>query len=242
MKILGKAARSLPLALVAASLMMGTAPAKAERERRAVRRLFGGGIRYKPRNLGPREIYPDAPPPRRVVAAPKVTGPSYYNYKADPLVRVDFAALRAAPEKVTFEPSPTGPSISEAAAGLDGFDLFAEKDIAKAISDYYSANPQFIWVTEQQRQRARPKRRSACSARADSYGLSPADYAVTVPSAATDGGDAGGAHGRAGALRDDAVGARAALRARRPDRPHRSQPHFRLSRFPGKDRSTCRAC
>ena len=61
--------------------------------------------------------------------------------------------------------SPAGPSISDAAAGLDGFDLFAEKDVAKAISDYYSANPQFIWVTDQQRQRQGASRRSACSAR-----------------------------------------------------------------------------
>src|SRR4051794_11330892 len=130
MRILGKAARSLPLALVAASLMMGTAaPAKAEATGGLFDRLFGGdGIRYKPRNYAPyryREVYPDAPQPRKAVAAPKVTGPSYYNYKADPLVRVDFAALRAQPQKITFEPSPASPSISEAAAGLDGFDLFA---------------------------------------------------------------------------------------------------------------------
>ena len=87
-----------------------------------------------------------------MVAAPRVTGPTYYDYKPDALVRVDFAALTNVPEKVTFETAPAGPSITEAAAGLDGFDLFAEKDIAKAISDYYSANPQFIWVTDQQRQ------------------------------------------------------------------------------------------
>ena len=152
MRILGKATRSLPLALIAASLMIGTGSARAEREGSLFDALFGG-IRYKPRNVDPRKVFPDAPRPRKAVAAPRVTGPSYYNYKADPLVRVDFAALRAAPEKITFEPSPAGQSISDAAAGLDGFDLFAEKDVAKAISDYYSANPQFIWVTDQTRQR-----------------------------------------------------------------------------------------
>ena len=123
-----------------------------------------------------------------MVAAPKVTGPTYYDYKPDPLVRVDFAALRTAPEKVTFETSPAGPSITEAAAGLDGFDLFAEKDIAKAISDYYAANPQFIWVTDHN-VNAKAEAAIRLLGSADSYGLSPAEYAVTVPSAAVDGGD-----------------------------------------------------
>ena len=98
MRILGKATRSLPLALIAASLMMGTGSARAEREGSLFDALFGG-IRYKPRNVDPRKVFPDAPRPRKAVAAPKVTGPSYYNYKADPLVRVDFAALRAAAGK-----------------------------------------------------------------------------------------------------------------------------------------------
>jgi murein L,D-transpeptidase YcbB/YkuD len=183
MTILGNAARSLPLALVAASLVIGTAPAKAEPEGGLFERLFGGFVPYKPRYYGPRNAYPDAPPPRRMVAAPRVTGPTYYNYKADPLVRVDFAALRALPEKVTFEPSLAGPSISDAAAGLDGFDLFAEKEIARALSDYYSANPQFIWVTGQN-VNAKAEQAIRLLGSADSYGLSPADYAVTVPSAA----------------------------------------------------------
>ena len=61
MRILGKVARSLPLALVAASLMMGTAvPARAEATGGLFDRLFGGGdIPYKPRYY-PREAYPDA--------------------------------------------------------------------------------------------------------------------------------------------------------------------------------------
>ena len=92
--MLGTAARSLPLTLVAASLMIGTVPARAEREGGLFDMLFGGGVRYKPRNE-----FPDAPKPRKVIAAPRVTGPSYYNYKADPLVKVDFAALRACPKR-----------------------------------------------------------------------------------------------------------------------------------------------
>ena len=131
--MLGTAARSLPLAVVAASLVVGTVPARAEREGNLFDMLFGGGVRYKPRNE-----FPDPPKPRKVVTAPRVSGPSYYNYKADPLVKVDFAALRALPEKATFDPSPAELSIGTAAAGLDGFDLFAEKDVAKALADYYT--------------------------------------------------------------------------------------------------------
>src|SRR6187200_2944160 len=77
LNMLGTAARCLPLALVATSLMIGTVPAKAEREGGLFDMLFGGGVRYKPR-----PEFPEAPRPRKVVAAPRVTGPSYYDYKA----------------------------------------------------------------------------------------------------------------------------------------------------------------
>ena len=158
-------------------------------------------------------------------------------------MRVDFAALaRRAGKGRRSTRSPAEPSISEAAAGLDGFDLFAEKDIAKAISDYYSANPQFIWVTGQTTSTPGAEQAIRLLGSADSYGLSPADYAVTVPSAAGDGGDAGRPHDRAGALRDDAVGARAALRAATPRAAASiptASPAITISR---PSRSTLAAC
>jgi murein L,D-transpeptidase YcbB/YkuD len=163
--------------------------------------LFGGPIRYKPRGE-----FPDAPA-RTTVAAPKITAPSYYDYKADPLVKVDFSALSAtAPsppatvpaaspettativEKTAFAPAAAGSSIKDAAAGLSGFDLFAEKDVARALLDYYSANPDFIWVSDL-KANARAEEAIHVLGEADSYGLSPADYAVSVPSAAFDEND-----------------------------------------------------
>ena len=226
--MLGTAARSLPLVLVAVSLMIGTVPARAEREGGLFEMLFGGGVRYKPRNE-----FPDPPKPRKVVAAPRVTGPSYYDYKADPLVKVDFAALRALPEKATFDPAPAEPSISAAAAGLDGFDLFAEKDVAKALADYYAANPQFIWVTSGG---ANAKAEQAIRLLGVCRKLWPVAGRLCRHRA-----DrrrrwrrSGRPHRRAGAFRDDAVGARAALCPRCPERPRRSQPHLRLSRIPGQ--------
>ena len=100
-----------------------------------VRHAFRRAVRYRP------IPDPDAPnADRPAAAAPKVSAPSYYDYKADPLVHVDFAALRALPESPTVRARAREPR-SPAAAGLDGFDLLAEKDIGKALVDYYAAKP-----------------------------------------------------------------------------------------------------
>ncbi|TIS73260.1 MAG: hypothetical protein E5X00_21350, partial [Mesorhizobium sp.] len=68
--------------------------------------------------------------------------------------------------------------------GLSDYELFAEPDIAKALIAYYSANPDFIWVTGDA-----PNSRAQDAVRvlggAASYGLTPADYSVDVPAAAT---------------------------------------------------------
>jgi murein L,D-transpeptidase YcbB/YkuD len=180
MGFVAKTIGSLPLAVLAATLALGTPQSHAQSLFEA---LFGGGIKKSRRA--------DFPPPPRVhretrKAAPaaKISGPSYYTYKADPLVRVDFAALRAAGQTVSFEPSLTGSAFREAAAtGLADFDLYAEKDIAKALADHYSANPEFIWVTGSSAN-GRAREAVRVLSEADSHGLSPADYAVTIPGAA----------------------------------------------------------
>ncbi|WP_353641501.1 murein L,D-transpeptidase [Mesorhizobium sp. WSM2239] len=180
MGFVAKTIGSLPLAVLAATLALGTPQSHAQSLFEA---LFGGGIKKSRRA--------DFPPPPRVhretrkaAPAPKISGPSYYTYKADPLVRVDFAALRAAGQTVSFEPSLTGSAFREAAAtGLADFDLHAEKDIAKALADHYSANPEFIWVTGSSAN-GRAREAVRVLSEADSHGLSPADYAVTIPGAA----------------------------------------------------------
>jgi len=110
----------------------------------------------------------------------KITGPVYYNYKADPLVHVDFSALLAGEKTVSLEPSLDGTDFSEGLSGLQDFDLAAEKDIAKALSDYYSANPAYIWVSGSTANE-RAKEAVRVLGEADSYGLDAADYAVDVP-------------------------------------------------------------
>jgi L,D-transpeptidase YcbB len=194
MKILSWKCHSLAFALATASALALTAQALAERPDGGsgarspgggslFDTLFGGPIRYRP------IVDPNMPlrAPREV-AAPKVNAPSYYDYRADPLVRVDFAALRTLPEKADFQPSSAGPRVADMAAGLDGFELFAEKDVARALVDYYSANPDFIWVTGTGIS-AKAEEAIRLLGEADSYGLSPADYAVAVPQAGDDAAD-----------------------------------------------------
>ncbi|ETA73068.1 MULTISPECIES: L,D-transpeptidase family protein [Mesorhizobium] len=190
MKFLGKKATAMPLVAIAATLALGAPQAGAQG---LFDMLFGGGVRHEPQGEFP-------PPPKHKPKVPagggggaKISGPSYYTYKADKLIRVDFSTLSAAPQPATpqdaaFVPSATGAAFHDAIAGLSDYELYAESDIAKALIAYYSANPDFIWVNG-----TSPNNRAQDAVRvlgeAASYGLTPADYTVDVPattSASTD--------------------------------------------------------
>ncbi|SFT79397.1 murein L,D-transpeptidase [Mesorhizobium sp. YR577] len=175
---------ALPITVLAASLAFG-APADAQGLFDA---LFGGGRVQRMQ----REEFPPPPHAERRVPKPKrtatgtpaavakITGPTYYTYKADPLVRVDLGALSKITQPVSFEPSLGGTSFREGLAGLDGFDLSAEKDVAKALTDYYAANPDYIWVSGATAN-ARAQDAVRVLGEAPTHGLDAADYAVTVP-------------------------------------------------------------
>ncbi len=209
----------------------------------AVRRIVWRRRFATSRAMLTREGIPGCAASRKVVAAPQGHRSELLQLQGRSAGAGRFrGACEPLPEKITFEPSPAGPSISDAAAGLDGFDLFAEKDVAQGDLRLLFGQSAIHLGHRTRTSTRRPQAAIRLLGSADSYGLSPADYSVTVPSAAADGGDARGPHDRTGALRDDAVGARAALRARRTDRPHRSQPHFRLPRLPGKDVRRDDAC
>ncbi len=184
MKASWKKSVVLPAGALAAMLALGSSQAGAQT---FLDMLFGGPVRHQ---LRPQGEFPPPPKPRapRAPRAPaaRISAPSYNTYKADKLVRVDFAALTtpqttgATVEKAAFDPSADGPAFREALAGLDGYDLFAEADIAKALIAYYSANPGFIWVDG-----SAPNDRAMEAIRvlgdAASYGLSPDDYTVDAP-------------------------------------------------------------
>ncbi|RUV41108.1 MAG: murein L,D-transpeptidase [Mesorhizobium sp.] len=184
MKILGNKMAVMPIA-IATALAFGQQPASAQG---LFDMLFGGGIRHNSQGE-----FPPPPKPRKVQpgtgGSVRISSPTYNTYRADKLVRVDFKSLLPAPPPATaqdaaFVPSVTGSAFRDALAGLSDYELFAEPDIAKALIAYYSANPDFIWVTGDA-----PNSRAQDAVRvlggAASYGLTPADYSVDVPAAAT---------------------------------------------------------
>ncbi|TPI15173.1 murein L,D-transpeptidase [Mesorhizobium sp. B4-1-3] len=188
MKILGNKKAVLPIA-IAATLALGQQPASAQG---LFDMLFGGGIRHNPQGEfppppKPRKIRPSVPAEEGGGA--RISSPTYNTYRADKLVRVDFKALLPAPQPATaqdaaFVPSVTSNSFRDAVAGLSDYELFAEPEIAKALVAYYSANPDFIWVSDNA-----PNSRAQDALRvlgeAASYGLTPGDYSVDVPAAAS---------------------------------------------------------
>jgi murein L,D-transpeptidase YcbB/YkuD len=167
--------RKVSLAL-AVAMALGLSVPRAEAQG-LFDRLFGNGVRHVPRGE-----FPPAPKKLNQRAAPKVSGPSYYTYKTDALVSADFTALAAVAKPAAFEPLLTGIAFREALAGLQGFDLASEKDIAKALSDYYVANPDFIWVSGLSAN-GRAQEAVRVLGEAGSHGLDPAEYSVPVPPA-----------------------------------------------------------
>ncbi|MEO5758969.1 MAG: murein L,D-transpeptidase [Mesorhizobium sp.] len=191
MKFLGKKATVMPLVAITATLAFGAPQAGAQG---LFDMLFGGGVKHAPQGEFP-------PPPKHKPKVPagggggvKISSPSYYTYKADKLVRVDFSALAAAPQPATpqdaaFVPSATGTAFRDALAGLSDYELYAEPDIAKALVAYYSANPDFIWLSGTNLN-ARAQDAVRVLGEAASYGLAPADYTVDVPAMGTTAADA----------------------------------------------------
>ena len=193
MKSFVKRSALLPLAALAATLL-GSPHANAEG---LFDMLFGGDVRRGPpsmrdgeygdpyrRPAQPRGEFPPPPSARKAAAIAKITGPTYNTYKADPLVKVDFSALSASPQNAAFEPAMAGDAFHEALGGLADYDLRAEAANAKALTAYYAANPDFIWVTN-----AEPNERARQAMRvlgdAATYGLAPQDYLVDVPASAS---------------------------------------------------------
>ncbi|RUY80185.1 murein L,D-transpeptidase [Mesorhizobium sp. M7A.F.Ca.CA.001.09.2.1] len=194
MKFLGNKATVMPLMAITATLAFGVPQAGAQG---LFDMLFGGGVRHAPKGEFP-------PPPPKNKPKPKVSGggggkvkissPSYYTYKADRLVRVDFSALAATPAPATpqdaaFVPSATGAAFRDAVASLGDYELLAEPDIAKALIEYYSANPDFIWISGISLN-SRAQDAVRVLGEASSYGLTPADYTVEVPAAGASSTDA----------------------------------------------------
>ena len=147
--------------------------------------LFGGGNRAASNaRVEPMRGVAPAKPVRRKparVATPKISAPSYYNYKPAEPVHIDFARIAPAVPEAAFGSMLVGAAFRESLPDLAGFELFAEKGIAEALIEYYSKNPDFIWVSGHQAN-ARAEQALRVLAEAGQFGLSEADYTVGVPS------------------------------------------------------------
>ena len=195
MKLFARKVVLLPMVL-AGTFAVGLPQAEAQS---LFEHIFGGGFRnqrmedggYRGRSSRYGDGYyrdgeayrkrPARPAVRKAAPIAKISAPSYYNYKAAALQRVDFISLAAIGQSASLDQTDSGTAFREAASALAGYELFAEPEIAKALVAYYSANPEFIWISDNAlNERARDAIRVL--GEAASHGLSPADYAVAVPS------------------------------------------------------------
>ncbi len=124
--------------------------------------------------------------PREVKPLPRVTGPTYYTYKADGLKRV--AADKLTDPVVTGSVSSdggTGSSPSGDAAIRAAFatvNVRAPAESVRAVEAFYRENKTLVWVdADGINDRARAV--LAVLADAASVGLDPADYAIVMPQA-----------------------------------------------------------
>jgi murein L,D-transpeptidase YcbB/YkuD len=133
---------------------------------------------------------PVAPVPKEGVAsgpAPKVSAPTYYTYKtepmrlvatgkfADPVVTGAVADASAAPAPVDVDPS------SAQRRYLTEAKVMATNDVAKALEAYYSDGKQpLLWVADNAVS-DKAKASMAVLAQADLIGLDPDDYKVAMP-------------------------------------------------------------
>ncbi|SFI76646.1 Murein L,D-transpeptidase YcbB/YkuD [Aquamicrobium aerolatum DSM 21857] len=135
-------------------------------------------------------VQEQAPPaaPKPPAAPPRVTGPGYYDYKVDALVRIDFSSLKRPTQDGAGATDQPQQQVAAQKAledvdltALQGFEIVAEKDAASALLAHYSENPAFIWVDEGGVS-ARAEAAIRILGEAAEHGLNPDDYAVEASS------------------------------------------------------------
>ena len=120
--------------------------------------------------------------------APDITvkSPQYRNYVPDAVkpVALDKVCQFKLASNGETGPVPAAPSFAAACAVAPSLTLRVLPQVGAAINDYYSNHPQFLWIDNGA---VNDKARAAMAALALSghYGLTPADYRVALPPAAT---------------------------------------------------------
>ncbi len=173
------------LAIAATLLASGSVPALAGALDAVP--LHALGRRPAPRFVVPQPVQepvrntaPTHAATRPSVPAAKISSPAYYNYKALPLVAVDFSRLMTTGSVEQGDGAQPARAGTWNFSGLDGYALMAEKPLADALLAFYEAGPESLWLEDGlPNQRARDA--MAVLAEADTYGLVPSDYAVAPP-------------------------------------------------------------
>ncbi|WP_026623016.1 L,D-transpeptidase YcbB [Ensifer sp. WSM1721] len=159
-------------------------------------------IRGGKRRAAPEQVQPAQPLPgmntiapqrmEEVAKPPRVTGPRYYTYKAEPLRRIATDRLldpvvTGSVRKYGLPPMVRAP-VADALQFLPQIDVRATANVAKAVESFYAANSDFLWVQGSDVS-ARAKSALAVFKDAAKVGLDPMDYAVAVPADDFDRGD-----------------------------------------------------
>ena len=166
-------------------------PAKGENNRsrdRGIQPLFGGS-----RNVSGIQAAIDDSDPEPL---PRVSGPRYYDYKAEAMRLVKTAGFWTAPEPVaavenvsasgadmTSTASIAAQPNSDPRAAMDGVKVYATDDVADAVEAYYTSGKPLIWV-DGQGPSDKAKAMIEALAAADTVGLDPEDYRVSMPATA----------------------------------------------------------
>ncbi len=148
--------------------------------------LFNGNNRKNRRLQREQAIVQPRQQRRVVVKKPRIKAAQFYNYRPKALKKSNFSSLaKLAPSLGYYGPQTSQVDqnrmvFAEALQFVDGVDLRARADIAKAIITHYSENPEFIWVTD-----LKPNIDAAdvigVFSSADKYGLQSNDYLVKLP-------------------------------------------------------------
>jgi murein L,D-transpeptidase YcbB/YkuD len=127
---------------------------------------FQYGEPYRPGN--------DGPAPRV-----EVKSPEYYNYVPDKPVAMNLSDACQI-ETASNDVAPAGNGFAQACGVAPAVTLRVLPEVGKALTAYYSAHPDFIWV-DQGRPDAKALAAMTTLASSDKFGLEPADYRVAMP-------------------------------------------------------------
>lgn len=120
---------------LAAFMLVGAPDASAQN---LLERLFGGNRIREYREPMPQRSYEQQAPQQRTqrAQAPRISGPSYNDYRADPLVRVDFKGLAVAFGKASQDQASVGPdrSIVTASSRVAPFALVSASGVRASTS------------------------------------------------------------------------------------------------------------